>query len=486
MRKLVSKVVFPLLALAALPLCGAVDDSDWQKGPNDRWFVNWDKALAAAKKAGKPMFVLKTGSDWCYWCKKLHSEVLDTPEFEEYAKANLVLVYLDSPNRNPLGKEQNRHNRRVSKALSFGGGVPCAALVSTRGNKLGLIGGGGLAADAYLEKIKSYVGGEGTPLADADAQVLFAEGYAALAAKIDARLAALPPATKDDFKATVTGIAVGGGVGVSGANGLSFADLKGKMDVPFRKPLIFRIEYDLPEGYGARMFVQPIWPSSERKNYRYFQGNNSGPLCKGKGTVYSYTLLNENESVSRLKSVVVRVLPDPEFDDYPYGWSGRPETVDIGFMNADGDSAPEPEKKVIAAPADDRKWRKGPDRLWFVNWVKAVAEAKKTGRKLFVLNTGSDWCGWCKKLRADVLESGKFKAYARKNLVLVYLDSPRQNPLPADQQAHTQAVRGKLQFGGGVPCAKIVDSDGENVLETIGGYRPEKEYLKALKDAVGK
>lgn len=486
MRKLVSKVVLPILALSALPLCGAVDDSDWQKGPNDRWFVNWDKALAAAKKAGKPMFVLKTGSDWCYWCKKLHSEVLDTPEFEEYAKANLVLVYLDSPNRNPLGKEQNRHNRRVSKALSFGGGVPCAALVSTRGNKLGLIGGGGLAADAYLEKIKSYVGGEGTPLADADAQVLFAEGYAALAAKIDARLAALPPATKDDFKATVTGIAVGGGVGVSGANGLSFADLKGKTDVPFQKPLIFRIEYDLPEGYGARMFVQPIWPSSERKNYRYFQGNNSGPLCKGKGTVYSYTLLNENESVSRLKSVVVRVLPDPEFDDYPYGWSGRPETVDIGFMNADGDSAPEPEKKVIAAPADDRKWRKGPDRLWFVNWVKAVAEAKKTGRKLFVLNTGSDWCGWCKKLRADVLESGKFKAYARKNLVLVYLDSPRQNPLPADQQAHTQAVRGKLQFGGGVPCAKIVDSDGENVLETIGGYRPEKEYLKALKDAVGK
>ena len=67
MRKLVSKVVFLLLAFAVLPLCGAVDDSDWQKGPNDQWFVSWDKALAAAKKAGKPMFVLKTGSDWCYW-----------------------------------------------------------------------------------------------------------------------------------------------------------------------------------------------------------------------------------------------------------------------------------------------------------------------------------------------------------------------------------------------------------------------------------
>ena len=49
-----------------------------------------------------------------------------------------------------------------------------------------------------------------------------------------------------------------------------------------------------------------------------------------------------------------------------------------------------------------------------------------------------------------------------------------------------QAVREKLEFGGGVPCAKIVDSDGESVRATISGYRPEKEYLKALKDAVGK
>ena len=486
MRKFALLAMFPLLALLTLPSRGAIDDSGWRKGPNEQWFVNWDKALAVAKKSGKPMFVLKTGSDWCYWCKKLHSEVLDTPEFMKYAKSNLVLVYLDSPNRNPLGKEQNRHNRRVSKALSFGGGVPCAVIVSTSGRKLGLIGGGGLAAGAYLEKIKSYVGDEGTPLEDADAQTLFAEGYAALAEKIDARLAALPPATKDDFKVKVTGIAVGDGVGVSGADGLGFADLQDKKDVPFQKPLIFRIEYDLPEGYGARMYVQPIWPSSERKNYRYFHGNNSGPLCKGQGTVYSYTQLSENESVNRLKSVVVRVLPDPEFDDFPYGWSGKPEPVDIGFMNADGGSAPEPEKKVIAAPANDRKWQKGPDRLWFVNWTKAVAEAKKTGKKLFVLNTGSDWCGWCKKLRADVLDSSKFKAYARKNLVLVYLDSPRQKTLPADQQAHTQAVREKLEFGGGVPCAKIVDSDGERVLETFSGYRPEKEYLKALKDAVGK
>lgn len=134
----------------------------------------------------------------------------------------------------------------------------------------------------------------------------------------------------------------------------------------------------------------------------------------------------------------------------------------------------------------DSAWQSGPDRLWFVNWNKAVEEAKKTKKKLFVLNTGSDWCGWCMRLRAEVLGSNKFKAYARKNLVLVYLDSPKKKPLPDDQQQHNRDVASRLNFGGGVPCAKIVDPDGEQVLETISGYRPEEEYLKLVKDAVGK
>lgn len=41
-----------------------IDDSDWQKGPTEQWFVNWDKALAEAKAKNKPLFVLNTGSDW--------------------------------------------------------------------------------------------------------------------------------------------------------------------------------------------------------------------------------------------------------------------------------------------------------------------------------------------------------------------------------------------------------------------------------------
>ena len=133
--------------LTAAVAHAAAVDADWRGGPTKDWFVNWDKALAEAKKTGKAMFLLSTGSDWCGWCKRLRANVLDKPEFAEFAREKLVLVYLDSPNNPPLGKEQKAHNRLVTKTLPFGGGVPSVLVMNAEGEKLGLIGGGGLGLD---------------------------------------------------------------------------------------------------------------------------------------------------------------------------------------------------------------------------------------------------------------------------------------------------------------------------------------------------
>ena len=142
-----------------LPDIPVADDSGWRKGPTEAWFVNWNKAVAEAKKSDKPLFVLKTGSDWCPWCVKLHDNVLKKPEFAEFAAKNLVLVYLDSPSkRNPLCEEQQQHNQRISKALNLGGGVPNVTIIAADGKKLGVIGGGGLDLDAYLAKLRGILG----------------------------------------------------------------------------------------------------------------------------------------------------------------------------------------------------------------------------------------------------------------------------------------------------------------------------------------
>ena len=146
------------LAKLAAGIVQAADAAkEWQKGPSDAWFVKWNEAAAEAKKTGKPIFVLKTGSDWCGWCIRLRKNVLSKPEFEAFAKKNLVLLYLDSPSKTPLCAEQKKHNQEVSRKLSLGGGVPNASVVTADGKKLGSISGGGLGLEDYLKKLEGIL-----------------------------------------------------------------------------------------------------------------------------------------------------------------------------------------------------------------------------------------------------------------------------------------------------------------------------------------
>lgn len=121
-------------------------------------------------------------------------------------------------------------------------------------------------------------------------------------------------------------------------------------------------------------------------------------------------------------------------------------------------------------------WLSGPDRNWHTKLETAMEAAKKENKKIYVLSTGSDWCGWCKKLYADVFQQKEFKSFAKKNLVLVYLDSPRRKPMPQDQREYNSRIKRQLRFGGGVPSAKILDADGK-VITDIGGYRKLPAYM---------
>ena len=137
---------------------------------------------------------------------------------------------------------------------------------------------------------------------------------------------------------------------------------------------------------------------------------------------------------------------------------------------------------IPTAPSD---WRNGPDSKWQIYFPAAMALAKRQHKKVFILHTGSDWCGFCIKLRKDVLSQREFKRFADKNLILLYLDSPRKNPLPPEQQKHNQSVCREFGFPGGVPAFILVDEDGRVIVKRAG-YRPLPDYMKLLKEAVKK
>ena len=120
---------------------------------------------------------------------------------------------------------------------------------------------------------------------------------------------------------------------------------------------------------------------------------------------------------------------------------------------------------------------------WLTDYDAAVKQAEKEKKTLLVLFTGSDWCPGCIALNEHVLSKPEFMDFAKKNLVLVYMDSPRRTRQSDAERAMVAKLRRKLNPGPYIPTAVIVASDGR-ILERIVGAYPTTEYIKQIEKAI--
>ena len=109
----------------------------------------------------------------------------------------------------------------------------------------------------------------------------------------------------------------------------------------------------------------------------------------------------------------------------------------------------------------------------------AKASAKAQGKYLLVDFTGSDWCGWCIKLKSEVFSKAHFKTEAPKNFILVELDFPRSKKLPPKLIEQNNKLREKYNVRG-FPTILLMDADGKVFART--GYRANgpKKYVGYL------
>jgi len=85
------------------------------------WLVDLDEAYAISVKEKKPILANFTGSDWCGWCKKLDADVFSKPEFQDWAKKNVVLLELDFPKRKQIPQKNQQQNYAMQNALQITG-----------------------------------------------------------------------------------------------------------------------------------------------------------------------------------------------------------------------------------------------------------------------------------------------------------------------------------------------------------------------------
>ena len=119
---------------------------------------------------------------------------------------------------------------------------------------------------------------------------------------------------------------------------------------------------------------------------------------------------------------------------------------------------------------------------WLDDMAKATEQAKAGGKRILLDFTGSDWCGWCKKLDAEVFSTQEFKDYAAKHLVLVEVDFPHGFKLPEATQKQNDALQKKFKIQG-YPSIIITSPSGQKKGEL--GYMEggPKAFIKALEKA---
>ncbi len=90
----------------------------------------------------------------------------------------------------------------------------------------------------------------------------------------------------------------------------------------------------------------------------------------------------------------------------------------------------------------------------------AMKEAKRTGKPVLAYFTGSDWCGWCKKLDQEVLDTRAFNEWASEYVVMLVLDYPKYHQQDPDVKAQNSRLMGKYAIKG-YPTVLALSVKGE-------------------------
>ncbi|MEI7902843.1 MAG: thioredoxin family protein [bacterium] len=105
-------------------------------------------------------------------------------------------------------------------------------------------------------------------------------------------------------------------------------------------------------------------------------------------------------------------------------------------------------------------------------WTMDLDAAKKVAaeKKLpLVLNfTGSDWCGWCKHMDKEVFSKDTWTAYAKGNLLLVWIDFPQDKTLVPEKYVARNRALSEFYGVDGYPAYILLDDDGQTQLGKLG------------------
>ena len=117
---------------------------------------------------------------------------------------------------------------------------------------------------------------------------------------------------------------------------------------------------------------------------------------------------------------------------------------------------------------------------WTDDYEAALKRAAAEKKLVLADFSGSDWCGWCKKLDKEVFDTEGFCSVATNAYILLMVDSPNDQGLLSEKAKKQNPELVKKYEVRGFPTVLVLDAKGEVVYQT--GYQQggPKKYLEML------
>ncbi len=106
---------------------------------------------------------------------------------------------------------------------------------------------------------------------------------------------------------------------------------------------------------------------------------------------------------------------------------------------------------------------------WTTDLDAAKAKAATEGKSVLIDFTGSDWCGYCIKLKKEVFDTPEFEALAKDDFLFVEIDLPNNvNRVGQELYAKNQALCKQYKISG-FPTIMIMSPEGYIIGGFVGG-----------------
>ncbi len=147
---------------------------------------------------------------------------------------------------------------------------------------------------------------------------------------------------------------------------------------------------------------------------------------------------------------------------------------------------------MVVACVQAQSWlkkEKEPEKTkgWIDNFEQAQKKAEAFKQPIFAFFTGSDWCGWCVRLKKEALDTKEFEKFAADNLILFEADFPRAKKISDKVKKQNDELASKYGVRG-YPTVFLLDAEGKQLGRTgykAGGAEAYVKHLKEMLETAG-